>query len=91
MPELPGVDIHAHFFPEGYLKLVAEEGERFGVWISHSDPRGPVIEIGAARLGPLKAGFTDLDVRRKEMDRQGVRVHALSLTLPMVHWADGNL
>ncbi len=91
MPKPPTVDIHAHFFPEGYFKLVAEEGERFGVRISHSDPRGPVIEIGAARLGPLKPGFTDLHLRRKEMDRQGVRVHALSLTLPMVHWADGDL
>lgn len=87
----PSVDIHAHFFPEGYLKLIAEEGGRFGARLLPSDPRGPVIEVGPRRTAPLRAAFTDLDLRRKEMDRQGVRVHALSLTIPMVYWADGDL
>ena len=91
MTRPPSVDIHAHFFPEGYLKLIAEEGGRFGVHLSRSDPKGPVIEIGSVRTGPLRAAFTDLDLRKKEMDRQGVRVHALSLTLPMVYWADSDL
>lgn len=87
----PTVDIHAHFFPEGYLKLTAEEGERCGVRLSRSDPKGPVIEAGQVRTGPLRAAFSDLDLRLKEMNRQGVRIHALSLTLPMVYWADGEL
>jgi aminocarboxymuconate-semialdehyde decarboxylase len=87
----PAIDIHAHFYPEAYLKLIAEEGERFGVRLSRGDPKGPVIEVGAVRTGPLRQAFSDLDLRRKEMDRQGVKVHALSLTLPMVYWADGEL
>lgn len=91
MTKPPPIDIHAHFFPEGYLRLIAEEGGRFGARVSRSDPKGPVIEVGSLRSGPLRAAFTDLDLRRKEMDRQGVRVHALSLTLPMVYWADGDL
>ncbi|MBI4608589.1 MAG: amidohydrolase [Candidatus Rokubacteria bacterium] len=91
MTQPPSVDIHAHFFPEGYFKLIAEEGERFGARLSRTDPKGPVIEVGPVRTGPLRAAFTDLDLRLKEMNRQGVRVHALSLTLPMVYWADGDL
>jgi aminocarboxymuconate-semialdehyde decarboxylase len=87
----PSIDIHAHFFPEAYLKLIAEEGGRFELRLSRSDPKGPVIQIGPLRVGPLRSAFSDLDVRRKEMDRQGVRVHALSLTYPMVYWADGDL
>ncbi|MBI4589678.1 MAG: amidohydrolase [Candidatus Rokubacteria bacterium] len=87
----PSVDIHAHFYPADYLKLIAEEGERFGVRLSRADPKGPVLETGLLRVGPLRAAFSDLDLRKREMDRQGVRVHALSLTLPMVHWADGDL
>ncbi len=74
MTRPPAVDIHAHFFPEGYLKLIAEEGERFGIRFSTSDPRGPVIEVG-----PLRPAFRDLDIRRKEMDRPGVRVRLLRL------------
>ncbi|MFQ5968089.1 MAG: amidohydrolase family protein [Acidimicrobiia bacterium] len=85
------VDIHAHFFPEAYLKLIAEDGGRCGARLSRSDPKGPVIELGALRSGPLRAAFSDLDLRRREMDRQKVGVHALSLTLPMVYWADGEL
>ncbi len=85
----PAVDIHAHFYPESYLTLLAEEGARFGVQLSTSNPKGPVIETGRLRTGPLRAAFTDLDLRRREMDRQGVRVHALSLTTPMLYWADG--
>ncbi|MBI2152082.1 MAG: amidohydrolase [Candidatus Rokubacteria bacterium] len=89
MTKPPAVDVHAHFFPEPYLNLIAEEGERFGVRF-RSDPKGPVIEIGPLRVGPIRPAFSDLDLRRKEMDRQGVRAHALSLTYPMVYWADGD-
>ena len=82
------VDIHAHFYPEAYLKLLSEEG-------------APLLK-GRSPL-PLDPWFTDLDARRKEMDRQGVQVHVLSLTpggpelhesagyYPMAYWVDGEL
>jgi aminocarboxymuconate-semialdehyde decarboxylase len=44
-----------------------------------------------SRTLPLDATYWDLDRRRKAMDRVGVAVHALSLTSPMVYWADGDL
>ena len=82
------VDIHAHFYPEAYLKLLSEEGAHL------LKGRSPL---------PLDPWFTDLDARRKEMDRQGVQVHVLSLTpggpelhesagyYPMAYWVDGEL
>ena len=86
------VDIHAHYYPDPYLALIEREGASFNVRLNRTDPRGPVIEIGpVVRVGPLRRAFIDLDLRRKEMDQQGVQVHALSLTLPMVYWADGRL
>jgi len=86
----PAVDIHSHFFPEAYLKLIADEGARFGVKLNRENPKGPEIQIGGVSVtGALRAPFSDLDLRRREMDRQGVRVHALSLTVPMLYWADG--
>jgi aminocarboxymuconate-semialdehyde decarboxylase len=88
----PAIDIHAHYFPEPYLKLIEQEGAAFNVRLSREDPRGPVIHMGpVVKIGPLRRAFIDLDLRRKEMNRQGVQVHALSLTLPMVYWADGDL
>lgn len=91
MNRVPVVDIHAHFFPEAYLHAIEAEGEALGVRLDRSNPRGPAIRVGPILGGPLRSAFYDLDLRRKEMDRQGVQVHALSLTHPMVYWADGAL
>jgi aminocarboxymuconate-semialdehyde decarboxylase len=92
METVPAIDIHAHYYPDAFLKLVEGEGASFNVRLSRDDPAGPVIEIGSVvKVGPLRRAFIDLDIRRKEMNRQGVQVHALSLTLPMVYWADADL
>jgi len=90
MTSNPTIDIHAHFYPEPYLKLLAEEGERFGIKLDRKQPKEVVIDIKGSRLS-LGPAFTNLDVRLKEMKRQRVDVHALSLTRPMVYWADAEL
>ena len=85
------IDVHAHFFPERYLDLIAREGAPQQARINRSDPKGPSIVLKDSRTLPLEATYWDLDRRRKVMDRVGVAVHALSLTSPMVYWADGDL
>lgn len=82
------VDIHAHFFPENFLKLLAEAGEGVGVRLRRNRPGGPVFEMREGLLGPIKPAFTDLDLRLKEMNRRRVDVHVLSLTRPMVYFGD---
>ena len=44
-----------------------------------------------ARTPPLEARYYDLPKRVASMNRQGVAVQALSLTAPMVYWAQGEL
>jgi aminocarboxymuconate-semialdehyde decarboxylase len=85
------VDVHAHYFPEAYLHAIESEGAPFGLRLNRSDPKKPAIQIGSTLGGPIRSAFWDLDVRRREMDRQAVRVHALSLSHPMTYWADGAL
>jgi aminocarboxymuconate-semialdehyde decarboxylase len=85
------VDIHAHFFPERYLDLIERAGGAFGAGVDRGNPKGPVIVMRGSRTPPLDASYWDLHRRRKAMDRQGVAVHALSLTVPMVYFADGEL
>jgi aminocarboxymuconate-semialdehyde decarboxylase len=87
----PAVDVHAHFFPERFLALVAEAGAPSGGSVDRSDRRGPVLSAPGARTPPLEARYYDLAKRVRSMDRQGVEVHALSLTTPMVYWAKGDL
>lgn len=83
------VDIHAHFYPEAFLKIIEDEGAPFGARVDRSHPKGPAIVVGGAAGPPLDATYWDLDRRVRAMDRAGVAVHALSLTAPMTHWARG--
>lgn len=84
------IDIHAHYYPQAYLRLIAEEGAPFGA-DCHHEHNGPVVHVGPLHAGPLAERFIDLDLRIAEMDAQGVAVQALSLTQPMVYWADADL
>jgi len=84
-----GVDVHAHFFPEAFIRVIEETGASFGASVDRSNPKGPVLAVGSARTAPLDARYWDLGLRIRAMNRQGVAVQALSLTAPMVYWADG--
>jgi aminocarboxymuconate-semialdehyde decarboxylase len=87
---VPTIDIHAHFVPEEYLRLIEAEGEPHGVRL-RPGANGPMIVVGQAVIGPITAHYHNLDLRLKAMDAQKVAVHALSLMPPMVYWADGAL
>jgi len=91
MTQHSSIDIHAHYFPDPYLELIAEEGLPFGATCSLCASKGPVIDVGELHAGPLERRFTDLEMRIADMDAQGVYAQALSLTQPMVYWADDDL
>jgi aminocarboxymuconate-semialdehyde decarboxylase len=84
---VPAIDIHAHYFPQGYLDVIKAEGARFGAEVSQTDTAFSFKTPAASQSGlPIK--FIDLKQRLAEMDGQRVAVQALSLTSPMVYWAD---
>ncbi len=92
MAQAPSIDIHAHYFPESYLKLIADHGKHSAATIVSGPSGTRFIQVGLLlRTGPITSAFIDLDERLKEMDRQGCDVHVLSLTQPMVYWADDDL
>jgi aminocarboxymuconate-semialdehyde decarboxylase len=87
----PTIDTHAHYFPESYIKLIADQGKRCGATVTTEGGKR-FIQVGLLlRTGPITSDFYDLDDRIKAMDRMGVGMHALSLTQPMVYWADDDL
>jgi aminocarboxymuconate-semialdehyde decarboxylase len=92
-PELttaPVIDIHAHFVPPGFLRLIEAEGQAHGATL-RPGAAGPTIMLGQVPIGPITSAYHDVDQRLRAMDRQGVTVHALSLMPPMVYWADADL
>jgi aminocarboxymuconate-semialdehyde decarboxylase len=92
VPQAPTIDIHAHYFPESYIDLIANRGHRVGATVTVDAQGRRFIQVGLLlRTGPITPLFIDIDARLKEMDRQGVKIHALSLTQPMVYWADDDL
>jgi len=86
------VDIHCHYFPEAYLNIFNEDGKRFNAEYRMTEQgffyRTPISPNIA---GPMATKFVDLKQRIADMDQQGVAVHALSLTAPMVYWGDAEL
>ena len=91
-PPIQTIDTHAHYFPQTYIDLIARHGKRCGTTVTVDDKGVTFIQVGLLlRTGPITRTFIDLDERLKIMDAQGVGMHALSLTQPMVYWADDDL
>jgi aminocarboxymuconate-semialdehyde decarboxylase len=84
------VDIHAHFFPQAYLDVLAQEGARFNVEYRAAE-EGFYIKTEARFQGPLPYRVVDLKKRIADMDAQGTALQAMSLTGPMAHWGDEEL
>ena len=91
MADPQGIDVHAHFFPERFLRAIEDGGALSGGSIDRSSPAGPAIDVKGSRTPPLEARYYDLPKRVASMNKQGVAVQALSLTAPMVYWAQGQL
>jgi aminocarboxymuconate-semialdehyde decarboxylase len=85
------VDIHAHYFPQAFLDLIAAHAAAYEIEHRMVEGKGPQFKIGHLVTGPVGPKFIDLDTRLAAMDAQGVEVHLLSLSQPMVYWAERDL
>ena len=83
------IDIHAHWYPPEWLKLFESDGPKEGATLERT------AKGYTARTERIVNAFSDefvsLDLRLAGMRRQGVDLHALSLTAPMVYWASAGL
>jgi aminocarboxymuconate-semialdehyde decarboxylase len=79
------IDIHAHWYPAEWLRLMEQDAERSGGRLQRT-PKGYLITTQLL-TNTFTDEFVDLDRRLAGMDRTGVQVQLLSLTTPMVYWA----
>lgn len=87
----PVIDLHAHYFPEAWLKLVETEGPRDGMTLTRTQGGGLQFTSGKLSLASPPEIAASLESRIREMDARGVDIQALSLTSPMVNWASPDL
>lgn len=86
----PVIDVHSHFFPEEFVRLVEREGPPHGARV---DRRGEMASLAMPGHPPTPLGpqFVDADARLARLDAAGIAVQAVSLSPPMVHWAPADL
>jgi aminocarboxymuconate-semialdehyde decarboxylase len=80
------VDVHSHFFPDRFLKVLTREGAAHGAHVEEH-PAGRIIWSSprqSARVGPV---FYDVAARLEALERWGIDLQALSLSPPMLYWA----
>lgn len=90
-PHPHAIDIHAHYIPESFLKLVGDNAAAYGIEWKMVEGKGPQFRLGHVVTGPVGKKFVDLDTRIEAMDSQGLEAHAMSLSQPMVYWAKSGL
>ncbi|MFN0300227.1 MAG: amidohydrolase family protein [Burkholderiales bacterium] len=79
------IDIHAHWYPAEWIKVFERDGAKYGTGVQRGAD-GYALTTGKIS-NRYTEEFVDIDMRLAGMDRQGVDVHALSLTTPMVYFA----
>jgi aminocarboxymuconate-semialdehyde decarboxylase len=89
MRAMRAIDIHAHWYPEEWLKLFEKDGPKEGATLERISGG---YRIRTERIvNAFDDRFVGLDSRLQKMDEIKVDVHALSLTTPMVYWASPGL
>lgn len=83
---MPVIDTHTHFFPAEWVRLLEREGPQHGATLGRND-RGAVTFAFPGISQVFLPGFIDIGTRLAAMDAEGIDIHSLSLTTPMVYWA----
>ena len=65
------IDVHAHYFPQDFLDLIAKRGPSHGFEYKMVEGKGPQFKHGHLVTGPVGPKFVDLDARLAAMDEQG--------------------
>lgn len=82
---MPRWDLHTHYYPQSYFRLIEEVGGDFSFGTS---PTGQtIIQFRGSRFFGITPPMTDAARRLEDMDRVGIDVEVLSLSTPNVYFA----
>ncbi len=87
---MDAVDVHSHFFPQAFLRLIRSHGGLHGASVSRRDGLEWLTLPGHPPV-PLTPEFTSAEARGTRLQEMGVTAQAISLSPPMVYWAPADL
>ena len=77
------VDVHTHFFPRGYLDMLERGPEPYAIG---RDAEGrTILTLHGARIVTMTQEMTAPSDRLRDMDRLGVDLQIISVTIPNVY------
>ncbi len=84
------IDVHSHFFPREFVRLVRQDGPLHGASVERRDGVDLLAMPGhpPTSLGPQ---FIDPEARLSTLETLGISLQVLSLSPPMVYWAPADL
>jgi len=78
-------DLHTHYYPESFFRLIEEIGGAFS--FAKSPTGQTIIRYNGARFFGITPPMTDPAKRLEDMERVGIDVEVLSLSTPNVYFA----
>lgn len=78
-------DLHTHYYPQAFFRLVEETGGDFS--FGQSPTGQTIIRFRGSRFFGITPPMTDPQRRLEDMDRVGIDVEVLSLSTPNVYFA----
>src|SRR5919197_1996136 len=82
---MPRWDLHTHYYPKSYFRLIEEVGGDFS--FAKSPTGQTIIRFRGSRFFGITPPMTDPAKRLEDMDRVGIDVEVLSLSTPNVYFA----
>lgn len=84
------VDVHSHFFPREFVRLIRERGSSCGASVDRKGALDVLAMPGHPPV-PLAPQFVDVETRLRSLKAMGIARQVLSLSPPMVYWAPSPL
>ena len=78
------IDVHTHFFPPGYLEALCRDPDPYAI-DRDADGR-TILTLHGARIVTMTHEMTSPEDRLRDMDRQGVDLQIVSVTIPNVEF-----
>jgi aminocarboxymuconate-semialdehyde decarboxylase len=77
------VDVHAHYYPPGYLDELARSPEPYA--ITRDSQGRAILMLHGHRIVTMTREMTDVEFRLEAMARAGIQCQVLSVTIPNVY------